>query len=51
MLGQYVFNTMVNAIGHHSHSQSIHSQSTVNAIDNGQTMKNNPQMTTNNTKR
>ena len=28
---QYAFNTMVNAISHHSHPRSIHSQSMVNA--------------------
>jgi hypothetical protein len=45
---QYTFNTMVNAISHHSHPRSIHSQSTVNATTMAKQRQNNPQTTLNN---
>jgi len=48
--GQWGVNAMVNTTSHPSHPGSIHGQPTVNATDNGQTTKNNPQITTNNTK-
>jgi len=47
---QYAFNTMVNAISHHSHPRSIHSQSTVNAITMAKQYPHNRKTTQNNDK-